>query len=501
MNRSVTTRGIIPFHLIIFSFLSIHMYAQTTQCGVCNDGPFSSVIGTFTTACGQCFDLCADFSDLTNGMAEIKIVANDNFDGLVDPCSFELFENFLFDGEEYPRFGTLAWKNGTPCSGTVIYTMNDEVLNNPELWPGLDTFFYAAMYFDNCADICYCEPGIEDCADGRIWSADILYQGTQIASRIEVYPQQGQSQHNVAIGVFEDVAPGSIIFVDGTQDVNGDPVSANNWYFEFTIDNSIFTLPSPNSNKDGLLHVSCSEAIFGENYNIVDDQNMSGQGFIRPISGCIAGNNSGGTCGSDPTSPTATTKYTDTTFVVVQADFVLPIHLIEFQASDWQSTIRLNWKVDLVSQGEMFVVQKSDDAERFTDLAEIYFADQKFQYQFIDENPLNGLNYYRLKMIDTDGEVNYSPVKVVHVNSHREAYVFYPNPTSGQVFIRMPNTTEESTEIRIFDIHGKLITKQSFDNRTNQLQLSNIGSFNAGTYLIQVFRNAKLVAQNRMAKI
>jgi len=71
----------------------------------------------------------------------------------------------------------------------------------------------------------------------------------------------------------------------------------------------------------------------------------------------------------------------------------------------------------------------------------------------------------------------------VNENSTNEMVVVYPNPTSGDVIIELPQSIENCSII-ITDLQGKLIQSQS-DLSGNKIQI-NLSSLNSGIYLITV---------------
>ncbi len=91
----------------------------------------------------------------------------------------------------------------------------------------------------------------------------------------------------------------------------------------------------------------------------------------------------------------------------------LPIELIDFSAKGENNSIKLNWTTVTESNNDYFTLEKSSDAINFNPFATIKGAgnsNKTLIYTYTDENPLNGINYYRLKQTDFDGKFEYSPV-------------------------------------------------------------------------------------------
>lgn len=80
----------------------------------------------------------------------------------------------------------------------------------------------------------------------------------------------------------------------------------------------------------------------------------------------------------------------------------LPVDMISFTGKKMGENINLNWKTANEHNFSHFEIQKSINAKEFGAIG-TQFSNQKGQYYFIDNYPREGINYYRLKMIDFYG--------------------------------------------------------------------------------------------------
>jgi len=87
-------------------------------------------------------------------------------------------------------------------------------------------------------------------------------------------------------------------------------------------------------------------------------------------------------------------------------------------------------------------------------------------YKALDQSPLRGLSYYRLKMIDEDGSFEYSPIRSILINALADKVVLYPNPLmSGQkLFIK--TELRELIELRLYSADGEDIGEFEFEGDT-----------------------------------
>jgi hypothetical protein len=86
------------------------------------------------------------------------------------------------------------------------------------------------------------------------------------------------------------------------------------------------------------------------------------------------------------------------------------ITLNYFKGNKRGSENMLNWAVNCTSNQAKFEIQRSGNGISFTSIANITASFNRClqPFDFTDNNPLAGLNYYRIKIIDIDGSVTYS---------------------------------------------------------------------------------------------
>lgn len=108
----------------------------------------------------------------------------------------------------------------------------------------------------------------------------------------------------------------------------------------------------------------------------------------------------------------------------------LPVKLISFDGQKELNNISLRWQTTEEINFDHFEVERSFDMENFTTInsTEIHSVSEGL-YRFDDVSPAIGINYYRLKMVDIDGSVNFSKaISVIYEGD--TPFVLYPNPTS-----------------------------------------------------------------------
>lgn len=117
---------------------------------------------------------------------------------------------------------------------------------------------------------------------------------------------------------------------------------------------------------------------------------------------------------------------------------VLPIRLLEFEAVPDQWKVNVHWATATEQNNEHFTVERSTGTEDWSSVAELPGAGNSQsvqQYSAVDEHPLSGISYYRLRQIDTDGNSTFSNTVSVAFNGASGSMEVFPNPTTGRVAI------------------------------------------------------------------
>jgi len=157
---------------------------------------------------------------------------------------------------------------------------------------------------------------------------------------------------------------------------------------------------------------------------------------------------------------TVGTGFFFTLATIDEANAPLPIELLFFRATPEDRTVRLEWATASEFNNDFFTVERSTNLEQWDGITEIKGAgnsDEILHYDHLDENPLPGISYYRLKQTDFDGTFSLSQVNRVDI-----PYLInvFPNPSSEQSWKIISGIDTEKLKITVWDINGnRFITK------------------------------------------
>jgi hypothetical protein len=133
-------------------------------------------------------------------------------------------------------------------------------------------------------------------------------------------------------------------------------------------------------------------------------------------------------------------------------------------------------------------IEKSGDNISFDLLKNINEEKEKNQSHLIsaiDEQPFDGLNYYRLLFILGNGEEIYGPVEMVNFNQPFD-FTLFPNPASSELFVYLNEKNEGEVKWKINDAFGRQLKSENINQNGEATYRININDFKPGMYYLFV---------------
>ncbi len=185
----------------------------------------------------------------------------------------------------------------------------------------------------------------------------------------------------------------------------------------------------------------------------------------------------------------------DRFYMIFKQSMVVPVKIINIDAlRNEDKTATVNWETANEINLNHYVVERSEDAVAFIEVGQqqpISNNGLGFQYYFNDLNAKTSVNYYRIKALSNDGQIQYSKiVKVDPINSGGY-YLIYPNPIADHsININFNNSLLGSYEITVWNTLGKLLLQKkyilSLSNETIKIGLP--ASVTSGNYLLKIIQ-------------
>jgi len=160
----------------------------------------------------------------------------------------------------------------------------------------------------------------------------------------------------------------------------------------------------------------------------------------------------------------------------------LAIRLIYFKIAAVEAGILLQWRVANPKTIEEFIVEKIIDGE-WRDIYTVIPTDRNQYYSYTDDQPGAGKNFYRIRMIEKNSSLSYSPIRQLNWGQRNDRFTLYPNPASHQVVIT--GNLHTTTRIRLIDAAGKLTWDKQIVNNTGSISID-LSPLQPGVYFLQI---------------
>lgn len=167
----------------------------------------------------------------------------------------------------------------------------------------------------------------------------------------------------------------------------------------------------------------------------------------------------------------------------VNQDGVLDVELGSFEAKRGEDNVNLYWETLSEDNNYGFEIERNTngDWENIGFVSGAGDSYETIQYTYEDNEPKSGTNYYRLRIIDFSGTIEYSPIKSVEIkNDLNDIVQINPNPASDVITVQAAQ--DEETNVMVFSINGQLVLNKNFTANTT-LDVSN---FEQGVYFMVV---------------
>lgn len=162
-----------------------------------------------------------------------------------------------------------------------------------------------------------------------------------------------------------------------------------------------------------------------------------------------------------------------------------PVTLMNFEAHKKDNIALLVWATATEQDNKGFDVERSMDGRSWTTIgfvasqSEAGHSALKLDYNFTDNKPLNGKNYYRLKQTDHNGSYTYSEVRMVSIDKATTVNI-YPNPATSIVNLSGLMGNES---IAVYNASGRGVKQFKAEQENVQLPLDNL---EPGMYYINI---------------
>lgn len=180
-------------------------------------------------------------------------------------------------------------------------------------------------------------------------------------------------------------------------------------------------------------------------------------------------------------------------FISMPSLAVLPVSLISFEIENkGKNQIDLKWVTASEENNAYFTVEHSLDGIAWDSVSSVKGAGNTKEltsYSITDYRATNGLNYYRLKQTDFNGDFQYSPIRLVKLNNLEEisSISISPNPALDNISIK--GSPSDLTKVEIFNAQGVSVkVLENKENTASSISLD-ISTLQNGVYFVKSMNN------------
>ena len=170
---------------------------------------------------------------------------------------------------------------------------------------------------------------------------------------------------------------------------------------------------------------------------------------------------------------------------IVKNTSSLPLNLLSFTAGYSNAFVSLKWSASNQSGTKYFTIERSADYNKWATINTVNATNLPGinSYSAIDEAPLYGINYYRLKVTDEDGKFTYSKIQSVEKSGEAFQFNVYPNPARNKLYFSFKDPSYEIYYMKVVNHLGKIVYMLPRPQLQSGLDISNLSK---GTYFLQV---------------
>ncbi len=140
-----------------------------------------------------------------------------------------------------------------------------------------------------------------------------------------------------------------------------------------------------------------------------------------------------------------------------------------------KNTVTLQWQPCADKETGFYTIERSGNGTSFETLAVKKSSAKTPAYEFIDESPHTGNNYYRIKYTIADS-VYYSNTHSIIVKGNFYCK-FYPNPVDNLLIVK----AEKEIQLNLADVSGKIWISKTI---SRGIQFVDVSNLTKGVYII-----------------
>lgn len=152
--------------------------------------------------------------------------------------------------------------------------------------------------------------------------------------------------------------------------------------------------------------------------------------------------------------------------VVFKEMQTMPVTFTSIKANAAKTTISVNWKVENQSNLKEYVVERSADGKNFSQVATLPATKTNaFEYNWLDQQPQTGVNFYRVKSVDLNGKKAFTSIVKGQISGISTSINVYPNPAvNANLNIQLNNEPAGIYYVRLVNQLGQVMVSEKINH-------------------------------------
>ncbi|BAP33612.1 von Willebrand factor [Chryseobacterium sp. StRB126] len=121
-------------------------------------------------------------------------------------------------------------------------------------------------------------------------------------------------------------------------------------------------------------------------------------------------------------------------------------------------------------------------------------------FSVVDNNPLLKVdNHSSIHITNVSWTLIKSTLGLSEVNAEERRFSIYPNPTTGEFYVKGKNDFSKNVNVEIYDASGKHIPNKFELSEPASIKID-IKNFPTGTYLMNIIENKNIIISQKIIK-
>ncbi len=173
---------------------------------------------------------------------------------------------------------------------------------------------------------------------------------------------------------------------------------------------------------------------------------------------------------------------------------VLPVTVTSFNGKNNGKNNLLYWSVNNEQDLDRYELERSINGKDFIQVGKVT-AMGNSNYTYTDDisSVRSSVYFYRLRIVDKDGDFKYSGVVKISVSVNGAFIEVNPNPFPETLFVNIESAIKDEATIAITDLSGRQLLKKSVSIAAgnNALEIKEAANLNKGMYILTISTSAQ----------